>query len=115
MNLPELPPGYDEVRFMAEVGKQLAKDFQIEGQTSAIMSEFSDWMLGELTAHPERLHASFYRLDLSEEVMKEAFSISPISECAVFLAKTSIERAALKVMLRITFKLKNTPQSGEDT
>jgi hypothetical protein len=69
MNLPELPPGYDEIRFMAEVGKQLTKDFQIEGQTSAIMSEFSDWMLGELTAHPERLHASFYRLDLSEEVL----------------------------------------------
>ncbi|PCJ80782.1 MAG: hypothetical protein COA49_08110 [Bacteroidetes bacterium] len=102
-----LPEGMDKLEFVRAVKSQIAKDFQLD--ESEQEEHFEVWLNRALINDTERLRASFYRLDLPEERVAEALGLETIEESAVKLAELSIQRAEMKVITRLTFSRKDTP------
>ena len=106
--LPEgvsLPEGMLFAAFQKEVFAQNVKDFQLDEKESN--TPFNVWMANTIRVDPDRLHASFYRLDLGEETVSKALKIEDPSMRSTMLAEQSIQRAALKVLTRFNYALKN--------
>lgn len=91
--------------FQKEVFVQIVKDFQLDEKESH--TPFNVWMAHTIRVNPDRIHASFYRLDLGEETVSNALKIEDPSMRSTMLAEQSIQRAALKVLTRFNYALKN--------
>lgn len=100
-----LPEGMLFVTFQKEVFAQIVKDFQLDEKESN--TPFKVWMANTIRVDPDRLHASFYRLDLGEGTVSKALKIEDPSMRSTMLAEQSIQRAALKVLTRFNYALKN--------
>jgi len=115
ISLPEgvsLPSGMLFVTFQNEVFAQIAKDFQLDEKES--QTPFNVWMENEIRSNPDRIHASFYRLDLGEEKVNNALKIEDVSMRSLLLAEQSIQRAVLKVLTRFNYALKNRLNSTKN-
>ena len=115
INLPEgvsLPAGMLFVDFQKEVFAQIAKDFQLDENES--QEPFNEWMENVIRSNPDRIHASFYRLDLGEENVSNALKIEDASMRSTLLAEQSIQRAVLKVLTRFNYALKNRLNSTKN-
>jgi hypothetical protein len=108
ISLPEgvsLPAGMLFVDFQNEVFAQITKDFQLDENES--QEPFNVWMENTIQSNPDRIHASFYRLDLGEQNVSNALKIEDASMRSTLLAEQSIQRAVLKVLTRFNYALKN--------
>lgn len=115
ISLPEgvsLPEGMLFVAFQKEVFAQITKDFQLDEKES--QAPFNVWMESEIRSNPDRIHASFYRLDLGEEIVSNALKIEDASMRSTLLAEQSIQRAVLKVLTRFNYALKNRLNSTKN-
>ena len=115
INLPEgvsLPAGILFVDFQKEVFAQITKDFQLDENES--QEPFNEWMENVIRSNPDRIHASFYRLDLGEENVSHALKIEDSSMRSTLLAEQSIQRAVLKVLTRFNYALKNRLNSTKN-
>ena len=115
IKLPEgvsLPEGMLFGDFQQEVFAQIAKDFQLDENES--QEPFNVWMENAIRSHPDRIHASFYRLDLGEENVCNALKIEDASMRSTLLAEQSIQRAVLKVLTRFNYALKNRLNSTKN-
>jgi hypothetical protein len=115
ISLPEgvsLPEGMLFVNFKQEVFAQIVKDFQLDENES--QEPFNVWMENAIRSNPDRIHASFYRLDLGEENVSNALKIEDASMRSTLLAEQSIQRAVLKVLTRFNYALKNRLNSTKN-
>jgi len=102
-----IPEGIEKLEFDRAVKAQIAKDFQLD--ESEQEEHLEVWLNRTLNNDPERLRASFYRLDLSEERVAEALGLETTEESAVKLTELSIQRAEMKVVTRFAFSKKGIP------
>jgi|TARA_B110000196_G_C20709063_1_gene458826 hypothetical protein len=112
INLPEgvsLPKGVSLVEFKKQVFAQIIKDFQLDMSES--QEPFNLWMEKTILSNPDRIQASFYRLDLGEESLINALKTDDVSMRSTLLAELSIKRAVLKVLTRFNYALKNSLNS----
>ena len=115
LSLPEgvsLPEGMLYVDFQKEVFAQITKDFQLDEDESQV--PFNVWIENTILSNPDRIHASFYRLDLGEEKVSNALKIDDASMRSTLLAEQSIQRAVLKVLTRFNYALKNRLNSTKN-
>ncbi|MDE0871039.1 MAG: hypothetical protein OSA37_03890 [Flavobacteriales bacterium] len=109
--LPErtLPEGVSEEVFLLEVKAQLIKDFEWD---ESLVSQASVGVLQLLEDHigwgMERdatpVFAAFYRLDLGEALVRQILHAYDRDEASKILAEKALQRAALKVWTRWTFR-----------
>jgi hypothetical protein len=104
-----LPAGVTTEEFVNRVVDQLAKDFYLDAQRirSAAIGVgplLKDVISAGLEGDPGPVFAAFYRLDLGEEKVRRVLHDHDREEAAKMLATLALERAALKVWTRLSFK-----------
>ena len=108
ISLPEgvsLPEGMLSDTFKKHVLDQIIKDFQFDAKES--QEPFNLWIERTIQSNPDRIYASFYRLDLGEESVRNTLKIEDVSMRSALLAELSIKRAVLKVITRFNYALKS--------
>lgn len=105
-----LPKGLDAETFVEEIVAQLIKDFRLDPDRVArasisfvdlLTDEIADGLSGERT---DEVFASFYRLDLGEELIRSTLEAHDRRAAARELAMQSVRRAGLKVWSRWKYK-----------
>jgi hypothetical protein len=112
VKLPEgvnLPSEMSLDKFKKHVFEQIKKDFQLD--ESEMQEPFNLWLEKTIVQNPDRIHASFYRLDLNEESVRNVLKQEDVPTRYTLLAELSIQRAVLKVLSRVNYALKNTLNS----
>ena len=115
VELPEgvnLPKEMSLVEFQEQVFDQIKKDFQLD--ENEVLEPFNLWLERTVFQNPDRIHASFYRLDLNEESVKNILKQEEVPMRYTLLAELSIQRAVLKVLSRVNYALKNQLNSNKN-
>ena len=94
------------------VFEQIKKDFQLD--ESEMQEPFNLWLEKTIVQNPDRIHASFYRLDLNEESVRNVLKQEDVPTRYTLLAELSIQRAVLKVLSRVNYALKNQLNSNKN-
>ena len=104
-----LPQGVSEEEFLLDVKAQLIKDFEWD---ESLVSKASVGMLQLLEDHiswgmegdATPVFAAFYRLDLGEALVRQILHTYDRKEASKILAEKALQRAAMKVWTRWTFR-----------
>jgi hypothetical protein len=115
VELPEgvnLPKDMSFVEFQEHVFDQIKKDFQLDENEA--QEPFNLWLERTIVQNPHRIQASFYRLDLNEESLKNILKKEDVPMRYTLLAELSIQRAVLKVLSRVNYALKNPLNSKKN-
>jgi len=105
-----MPKGLDTQTYISQIIQQLIKDFQLDpdriarasiGFVDLLADEIAEGLSGE---RADAIFASFYRLDLGEEVIQKTLQDFDRWEAAQALAMHSVKRAAMKVWSRWKYK-----------
>lgn len=105
-----LPKGLDAGTFVEEIVAQLIKDFRLDPDRVArasisfvelLTDEIAEGLSGE---RADEVFASFYRLDLGEQLIRSTLEAHDRRAAARELAMQSVRRAGLKVWSRWKYK-----------
>ncbi|MGB1075897.1 MAG: hypothetical protein ACPGYK_06880 [Flavobacteriales bacterium] len=105
-----MPNGLDVQTYISQIIQQLVKDFQLDvdriacasiGFVELLADEIAEGLSGE---RADAIFASFYRLDLGEELIQKTLHDLDRREAAQALAMHSVKRAAMKVWSRWKYK-----------
>lgn len=105
-----LPKGLDAETFVEQIVAQLIKDFRLDPErvsrasisfVELLTDEITDGLSGE---RADEVFASFYRLDLGEQLIRSTLEANDRRTAAGELAKQSVRRAGLKVWSRWKYK-----------
>jgi hypothetical protein len=105
-----LPKGLDADTFVEEIVAQLIKDFRLDPDWVARASiSFVDLLTDEIAEglsgeRADEVFASFYRLDLGEQLIRSTLEAHDRRAAARELAMQSVRRAGLKVWSRWKYK-----------
>jgi hypothetical protein len=105
----DLPAGVAPEDFIHRVVEQLAKDFDLDGERLrtariGVGPLLKDVISAGLEGDPGPVFAAFYRLDLGEERVRQILHDNEREEAARRLAELALQRAALKVWTRLSFR-----------
>lgn len=105
-----LPKGLDAETFVEQIVAQVIKDFRLDpervGRASIsfvelLTDEIAEGLSGE---RADEVFASFYRLDLGEQLIRSTLEANDRRTAARELAMQSVRRAGLKVWSRWKYK-----------
>lgn len=105
----DLPAGVTTEAFIHRVVEQLAKDFdldedRIRNAKIGVGPLLKDVISAGLEGDPGPVFAAFYRLDLGEERVRRVLHDHDREEAAGQLAELALQRAALKVWTRLSYR-----------
>jgi len=105
----DLPSGTSKEEFVHRVVEQLAKDFELDlnrlrSAKIGVGPLLKDIISAGLEGDSGPVFSAFYRLDLGEDRVRKVLHDHDREEAAAKLAELALQRAALKVWTRLSYR-----------